>query len=75
MIFNALYSPEVNPIEFIFGDWKQKILKEVIQFISENELINLIQKTFIEINPATIRRTLKATRWSIFSKVINLEDL
>ena len=29
IIFNAPYLPELNPIENIFGIWKDKIIKEI----------------------------------------------
>lgn len=75
VIYNAPYSPEVNPIENIFGFWKNKIIKEIVQFKSEHELLDLIQKSFTQIDPSMIRRTFETTRWNIFPKIINLEDL
>ena len=75
VIFNAPYSPELNPIENIFGIWKEKILNEVVRFESEVELLKLIQKTFQEIDPVSVRKTMEFTRWKISPKVIDLEDL
>ena len=75
VIFNAPYSPEINPIENIFGVWKEKITKEIVQFKSEAELLDLIKVTFTKIDPATVRKTLENTRWNVFPKVIKLEDL
>lgn len=62
VIFNAPYSPEMNPIENIFGIWKEKIPKEVVQFESEVDLLELIQKTFQMIDPSEIRKTMESTR-------------
>lgn len=75
IIFNAPYSPELNPIEKIFGIWKDKIIKEIVRFNSEVELLKLIEKTFQKIDPSKVRSTLESTRWIIFPKAINLDDL
>lgn len=75
IIFNAPYSPELNPIENIFGTWKDKIIKEIVRFNSEAELLELIEKTFQKIDPAKVRSTLETTRWIIFPKAYKLDDL
>ena len=75
VIYNAPYSPEMNPIENIFGIWKDKITKEIVNFGSEKDLIDLIQKTFTKIEPAEIRKTLENIRWTIFPKADELDDL
>lgn len=75
VIFNAPYSPEMNPIENIFGIWKEKIMKEIVKFHSEAELLDLIKETFKKIDPSVVRKTLEETRWNVFPKVMNLEDI
>lgn len=57
------------------GIWKGKNLKEAFRFKSELGLLDLLHKSFTEIDHSTSRRTLETTRWKVFPNVINLEDL
>ena len=75
VVFNAAYSPDLNPIENVIGIWKGKVKDEVVKFNSESELIELIGKTFSQINPADIRASMEHVRNEVFYKVQNDEDL
>ena len=75
VVFNAAYSPELNPIENVIGIWKGIVKKEVVKFNSESELIELIGKSFGKVNPADIRAAMEHIRNEIFRKVENEEDI
>ena len=75
IVFNAAYSPDLNPIENIIGIWKDLVRKLVVKFNSESELIKLIAKSFGKVNPADIRAAMEHVRNEVFYKVQNNEDL
>ncbi|OHT15618.1 hypothetical protein TRFO_13939 [Tritrichomonas foetus] len=74
-IFNAAYSPELNPIELIFGHWKSIIKKEVKEWSNEIELYQKIANCFNNIDPTEICKVMTHVSTKVFSKVINREDI
>ncbi|OHT05266.1 hypothetical protein TRFO_27008 [Tritrichomonas foetus] len=74
-IFKSAYSPELNPIELIFGHWKSIIKKKVKEWLNEIELYQKIANCFNNIDPTETRKVMTHVSTKVFSKVINREDI
>ena len=75
VVFNAAYSPDLNPIENVIGIWKALVKDEVVMFQDEQDLTILIAKTFSRVNAADIRAAMEHVRNEVFYKVERGEDL
>ena len=75
IIFNAAYSPELNPIENIFGIWKCLIEEKITRWNSEDELIDLIANAYMSIDQKAIRKAMERVRRKGFKLVSQMKDL
>ena len=75
VVFNSAYSPELNPIENIFGIWKRKAEKDIREWDSLQDFIEKISKSFSEIEEQAFRSTFERCRNEIWFKVEQREDL
>ncbi|OHS95461.1 hypothetical protein TRFO_12536 [Tritrichomonas foetus] len=74
-IYNAAYSPELNPIELIFGHWKSIIKREVKDWSNEMDLYQKIANCFNHIDPTEIRKVMTHVSTKVFAKVLNRENI
>lgn len=51
IVFNAPYSPECNPIELFFANWKRKVEEQCKVAPSPSELVKIIEDTFLSFRP------------------------
>ena len=75
VIFNAAYSAELNPIENIFGIWKNRIEKEMRLFTNIENFIKIISDSFEQISPEECQRTFEHVRNVVWPKAFNREVL
>ncbi len=74
-MFNAPNSPDMNPIEMVFGFWKARSAAVLNQETSIDTIIDELALTFVKITRAEIRRCLEHVRNHIWRKIRDYEDL
>ena len=75
VIFNAAYSPELNPIENVLGVLKDAVETQITKFNSEEELIRLIVKAYVSLDRKIIRKSMERVRRIGFRLASKKEDL
>ena len=75
VVYNAAYSPELNPIEHFFGIWKSRAEKNVREWSSLQDFLNAISEAFTTIESATIASLMEHCRTVVWRSVIAREDL
>ena len=75
VVFNSAYSPELNPIENIFGIWKNSIEKEMRTYKGITSFIKIIKDSFENISPEICQRTFERVRNEIWPQVFNRKDI
>ena len=71
LVFNAPNSPDMNPIDIIFGFWKSRSAAILNQETAIDELANI----FVKITQAEIHRCIEHVRNHIWRKIRDYEDL
>ena len=74
-MFNAPNSPDMNPIEMVFGFWKARSAVVPNQETDIDTIIDELAITFVKITRAEIRRCLEHVRNHIWRKIRDYEDL
>ncbi|CAL6056265.1 DDE_superfamily endonuclease domain-containing protein [Hexamita inflata] len=76
-LFNAPYSPQMNGIEYFFGDWKNKIqcIRVTVEDIVLVKLCNLLVTAYGSFQPENIRAVLNHVETAIFPLVLRMENL
>lgn len=74
-MFNAPNSPDMNPIEMVFGFWKARSVVVLNQETDIDTIIDELAITFVKITRAEIRRCLEHVRNHIWRKIRDYEDL
>ncbi|KAK8815160.1 hypothetical protein WA158_003372 [Blastocystis sp. Blastoise] len=75
LVFGAPYSPELNPIEKVFGFWKTRAENDLKIFTNLEDLVNKIGNHFRSINPMEVRATIQGTIRNVWPKVMNRDDI
>ena len=75
IIFNAPYSPECNPIEKFFAEWKQKVLRRCKTAPPPQVMIRYIEEAFMEFTPDNCRDLITNMKTKVLPKVVNHDDL
>ncbi|KAH7816288.1 putative transposase [Monocercomonoides exilis] len=75
VLFNAAYSPILNPIENIFGIWKARVESNTLKWEGESHFFAEMAKTFEEISAREVRKTIMDIETNIWPQVISLKDL
>ena len=75
LVFNASNSPDMNPIEMVFGFWKSRSAPILNQEMDIETIIDELAITFVMITRAEIRRCLEHVRNHIWRKIRDCEDL
>ena len=75
VVFNAAYSPELNPIEHFFGLWKGRAERDVREWHSLQGFLNAISHAFTSIESSTVTSFMEHCRTDVWRSVIAREDL
>lgn len=75
VLFNSAYSPEINPIENIFGIWKRNAERDIREWENIEELIDKIKQSFQKISQETFISTYEKVRNEVWYKVQMREDI
>lgn len=76
VVFGPKYSPEMNPIEFVFGIWKRKVSQAIqTRDLTEEALRQAITNAFHELEQMTLRRTVNHVFMKVYPKVFAEEDI
>ena len=73
VLFNALYSPECNPIELIFGIWKTRVGK--LRNVDIADLLANIAECFETISPCEVRRSIAHFTNTVTRLVLTNQDI
>ena len=74
-LFNAPYTPDLNPVEMFFAEWKKKVFCEVPTLPSQDQFLRILKESFLSIEESTIRSSFISVQHKIFPKVIAKEDM
>ena len=75
ILFNAPYTPDLNPIEMFFAEWKKKVFKRAPVLPSQEVLISILKDTYLDIDESTIRSLFIHVQTNTFPPVMKKEDL
>ena len=74
-MFNAAYSPELNPIENVFGVWKQRAERDVRSFDGLRRLLGKIVAEFETIELNFVLASFERCPNEVWPRVFATEDL
>ena len=75
VVFNAAYSPELNPIENVFGIWKRYAERDVRVWTNLQDLLDKIAAAFMRIETNFVTAAMERCRNDVWLKVSRMEDL
>ncbi|KAH7819129.1 putative DDE superfamily endonuclease [Monocercomonoides exilis] len=75
VLFNAAYSPDLNPIENIFGIWKAKVEENSLKWEDESHFISTMLQTFQKISAREVRKTIMHVENDVWPLVLEKKDL
>ena len=75
VIFNAPYSPELNPIEMVFGIWKSRIERELREWESLENLLEQIKNGFETLQRHEVKRCIEHVRQVVWPSAFERNDL
>lgn len=75
VVFNAAYSPELNPIENIFGLWKRYSERDVREWTNLQNLFDKIAAAFMRIEPHHVTASMERCRTDVWLKVLERQNL
>ena len=75
IVFNAPYSPECNPIEKFFAEWKRRVQTHYDAPPNQEEMVNFIEEEFFRVPVDLCLDLINDLRDNILQKVLNKENL
>ena len=75
LLFNAPYTPDLNPIEMFFAEWKKMIYKRAPTLPSQDQFLSILKETYLSIEESTVRSLFVSVQMKSFPKVMNREDM
>ena len=75
ILFNAPYTPDFNPIEMCFAEWKKKVFKRAPVLPSQEVFISILKDTNLDIDELIIRSLFIHVQTNILPPVMKKEDL
>ena len=75
VVFNAPYSPELNPIENVFGIWKRRAEESIRVWDGLDEFLRKIKTSFLDIEPHEVLASIERCRSEVWAKVMRREDI
>lgn len=74
-VFNAPYTPEMNPIEVFFSQWKDTAGQSMQKWPGEEAFLNHLRDAVLAIDSASIRKLFHHVQEKAFPKILAEEDL
>lgn len=74
-VFNAPYTPEMNPIEMFFSQWKDNVGQSMQKWPGEEAFLNHLRDAVLAIDSASIRKLFHHVQEKVFPKILAKEDL
>ena len=75
ILFNAPYTPDLNPIEMFFAEWKKKVFKRAPVLPSQEVFISILKDTYLDIDESIIRSLFIHVQTKTFPQVMKKEDM
>ena len=75
ILFNVPYTPDLNPIEMFFAEWKKKVFKRAPVLPSQEVFISILKETYLDIDESIIRSLFIHVQTKTFPQVMKKEDL
>jgi len=75
VLFNAPYSPALNPIELLFGVWKKRARDGIRPCANDEEFLRQLQNIFAETTPEEAQRIVRQPQREVWPKVSRGEDI
>ena len=75
LLFNAPYSPALNPIEMLFGIWKHRARNGIEPCADNVEFLHRLQAIFMETTPEEAQRIVRHPQRETWPKVQRQEDI
>jgi hypothetical protein len=75
VVFNAPHTPALIPIENIFGFWKARVEREIVQWHGFPAFLEKIRIKLQEISVDEVRRTIRSVELKIWPKVLAKEAI
>ena len=75
VVFNAACSPELNPIENVFGAWKQRAERDIRTFDGLQGLLAKIAAAFETLEQKVVSASFERCRNEVWAKVYARDDL
>ena len=70
-MFNAEYSPELNPIENVFGVWKGRTERDITTFDGLQDLLEKIAASFETLEQRVVSASFERCRNEVWTKVFH----
>ena len=75
VVLNAAYSTEFNPIENVFGAWKQRAERDIRTFDGLQSLLAKIAAAFETLEQKVVSASFERCRNEVWAKVYAMDDL
>ena len=75
VVYNAPYSPELNPIENVFGIWKQRAESSIRTWDGLEDFLEKIRLSFLRIESHEVVASIERCRSDVWAKALRREDL
>lgn len=69
-LFNAPHTPDLNPVEMFFAEWKKKVFREAPTLPSQDQFLRILKESFLSIEESTVRSSFISVQHKIFLKII-----
>ena len=75
VVFNAQYSPEMNPIENVFVIWKRRAEESIRVWDGLDDFLQKIKMSFLQIELQEVLAFMERCRSEVRAKAMRREDL
>ena len=75
LVYNAPYSPEMNPIEMVCGFWKSGSAAILNKETSLRAVVKGLSESFMKIPPAQVLRSIEHVKYVLWPKIRDGKDL
>ena len=75
VVYNAPYSPELNPIENVFAIWKRRAESTIRTWEGLDDFLRKIRQSFLLIEPHEVLASIEKCRSDVWAKALRREDL
>lgn len=75
ILFNAPYTPDLNPIEMFFARWKHDVQNRVKEYPGDEAFFEILKESVESLRKDEIKKLFRHTENVVFPKVIQKEDM